>query len=499
MEAPNGHVDSPLVITRHIAKNDWLAAAQCRTLAWHGLRADPEAPDEASRFRMTQGREVGELARGLFPEGILVTRKPGMTAAELTQSLLSDGSIQTLFEAAFNAGPFAAKADVLRRESAGWHLLEVKSSFSDTRELSRYVDDLAYTAMVLRRSGRAVAKASLVLLSRDYRHGQGIDALFELTDVTLEVGDRAAAFDQVAEEFARTLLSERPPVSILVSACRQCDYFEAECLGSGHRHTVLEIPNLHHAKLKKLAAAGVVGLEDLPPDFELSQRQERVRRAAASGEAVVDVDGLRAALDSVQWPCHYLDFETVSTVMPLYDGHGCHRQVLTQFSIHRRSAPDGALSHSDFLADAECCQERELAMALIDALSGEGSILVYTSFEKTRLAALSSAFPELARSLNTVADRLVDLFAIVTNHVYHPDFRGSFSIKRVLPTLVPDLSYKGLAIADGDTAIARFARMARGETTSAGVAETRVQLLEYCRLDTLAMVRLHDALRCLIA
>jgi hypothetical protein len=83
---------------------------------------------------------------------------------------------------------------------------------------------------------------------------------------------------------------------------------------------------------------------------------------------------------------------------------------------------------------------------------------------------------------------------LVTKYVYHPDFKGSTSIKKVLPVLVPDLSYAGLAIGDGDTAITKFARMARHEITGGTVQTTRTQLLEYCGVDSLAMLRLHDAL-----
>jgi predicted RecB family nuclease len=184
----------------------------------------------------------------------------------------------------------------------------------------------------------------------------------------------------------------------------------------------------------------------------------------------------------------------MATVMPLYDGHGCHRQVLTQYSVHNRAAPDAEFGHSAFLADATRVEERQLALALIDILGQEGSIVVYSSFEKTRISALCDAYPDLKQPLSALLARLVDLHAIVINNVYHPKFKGSFSLKSVLPALVPDLSYRGLAVADGDTAITRFARMARGEIAGDGVATTRDQLLEYCRRDTLAMVRLHEVL-----
>jgi hypothetical protein len=265
------------------------------------------------------------------------------------------------------------------------------------------------------------------------------------------------------------------------------------CLGAGLAHTVLEIPGLHHTKLKRLSAAAIVDLSLVPDDLKLNERQERAKSAALSGKMFVG-SGLGAALAAVVWPCHYLDFETVASVLPLYGGQGCHQQVLTQFSIHHRDGIDGEVRHSEYLADAARDCERDLAGALIVALGNQGSIIVYSSFEKTRIKALRDLFPDLGAPLQGILDRLVDLLSFITEYVYHPDFKGSSSIKKVLPVLVPDLSYKELAVGDGDTAIMRFARMARGEITGNDIETTRRQLLEYCKLDTFAMVRLHEAL-----
>src|SRR5262249_35524405 len=149
----------------------------------------------------------------------------------------------------------------------------------------------------------------------------------------------------------------------------------------------------------------------------------------------------------------YLDFETAMTFLPLYPAHGCHRQVLTQFSIHHRDRIDGEVTHSEFLANARQDCERVLAETLIAALGESGSILVYSHFEHTRIKALRDSFRELADRLQSILDRLVDLLPIVADHVYHPEFKGSYSIKKILPVLVPEMSYEGLEVGDGDMAI----------------------------------------------
>jgi predicted RecB family nuclease len=316
-------------------------------------------------------------------------------------------------------------------------------------------------------------------------------------DKTEEVNARVAEFESAADSIIHALFDDASPTPSLVSACRSCAFFHDECLGSGLAHTVLEIPGLHHTKLKRLSADGIIDLSHVPDDLDLNDRQERVKYAALSGNTVVD-PGLGAALQSIDWPCHYLDFETVATVLPVYNGHGCHRQVLTQFSIHHRESIDAKPRHSEYLAEATKDCERELVEALIDKLGDRGSIIVYSSFEETRIKALRDAFPDLAERLEAILNRLNDVLPVIEDHICHPDFRGSFSIKKVLPALVPDLSYAGLDVADGDMAITRFARMARGEISGDAVEVTRQQLLDYCKMDTLAMVRLHETL-CLLA
>jgi hypothetical protein len=477
-----------------IAKSDWLAAGECLIMAWRALRAPATAPSEAELFRMEQGQEVGALARQLYPNGVFILKADAKATAAVTQELIGDASIQTLFEATFLAGPFVAKADILTRLNGAWHLLEVKSSFSGKDKIKAdLIDDIAYTAMVIKRAGHPLAKASLALLSRTFRFGDGPDRLFEIIDVTEEVMARVAECETTADTVAKALFAETPPTPTLISACRSCAFFASDCLGAGLAHTIFELPGLHHTKLKRLSADGIIELSRLPEDLKLNDRQERAKYASLSGNTVVDPN-LRTELEALDWPCHYLDFETVATVLPVYAGHGCHRQVLTQFSIHHRDSLDSDYRHTEYLADATHDCERELAETLIAKLGGHGSIVVYSQFEETRIKALRDAFPDLEPSLQAIIDRLKNLLPVVENHVYHPEFRGSFSIKKVLPALVPDLSYAGLDVADGETAITRFARMARGEISGDDIDLTRQRLLDYCKLDTLAMLRLHETL-----
>ena len=471
-------------------KNEFLTATKCMTMAWYQSHHTPPTRDQAAQFRMKQGREVAAYARQLSPEGFLVD---GLTnqAVALTQRLVRTGT-RTIFEATFQSDPFVAKADALKRNGDGWDVIEVKSSFSTSKKATtEYIDDLAYTVMVLRRAGINVKRSQLLLLSKDYRRGNPVRMLFNNVDKTHDVAVRAELFEQEADLIASAVHGNTIPQPELKHACRNCDFFKSNCVGSGIEHTVLELPQLHNKKFQVLCSKGIVDIADIPADFGLTPMHQRVRAAAESNRMFV-APGLSAELAAIQWPCHYLDFETVATTIPLYDGHPCHHQLLTQFSVHRRSNLDSMPQHDEFLADAAKDEERVLAERLIQVLGKHGDIVVYSHFEDVRIKGLVRRFGDLADPLNAIRQRLVDFAKIVRKHVYHPAFGGSFSLKKVVPALVPDISYDDLAIGDGGSAVAVFARLARNEI--ADVARARQDLLTYCKTDTFVMVRLHEEL-----
>ena len=470
-------------------KSEFLTAMACPTLRWR-RRREPTGQRDANEHRIEEGHEVGHLATERFPDGIRIDA-PHDAAVEETRQRMSDPETTTLFEAAFRAGKLTARVDILRRNGDAWNVVEVKSSLSGTSKADKeYANDLAYTVMVVEDAGVKVRSAALMLLSRDYRDGHSPEDLFVKVDRTEHAKARAKALRAVLETIDLGL-GDKPPEPKLNGTCRQCEYWRTTCLGSGHAHTVLELPKLHHSKLKKLSREGVVDIDDLPADMKLTATQERARTAIKRGSLIVE-PGLADALGRIEWPCHYLDFETADAALPLYPGHGCHQKVLTQFSVHHRERPDSAPDHSEFLAEAHENQERRLAEALIAALGEHGSIAAYTHFESTQISRLIGSFPDLATPLKSIRSRLVDFEKLIREHVYHPGFRGSFSLKKVVPALLPDTTYKDAAIQDGDAASTAFARMARGD--AGDTRQTRQELLAYCRQDTLVMVRLHEKL-----
>lgn len=486
-----------MAATISLTKFLFLNAQTCPTLAWLQAHESPgqAGPTLAEQFRMQEGAEVGELARNAFPGGKMVASRQTEDAVAETAKLVADASVTVIFEAAFLVDGIVARADVICREAIGWKLYEVKSSLNDSDEL---VADLAYTTMVLSRAGLKVTKASLLLLSRLYRLGDPVSTLFVEIDHSSDVFPLASTFSKAATLYVG-MLNQSQPKPELIRACRDCPYFESQCLGKAIEHHLLTLPRLLEKRFTDLTGAGYRQISDIPASAKLSDAQRIVREAVVTGAPVMDKGSLKTLLSGVQWPAGYLDFETFKTAVPLYPDIAPHEQVVTQYSLHVCSSPGAVTSHHEFLADPSKDSRRELAEQLLAHLSAVKSIIVYSGFEKRVLSELAALFPDLGKDLQSCIGRLFDLEAAVKPGVYyHPEFRGRSSIKATFPVLVPTMSYADLTVQDGDTAIAQFAMMARKELAGDEAKRVRRELLDYCKRDTLAMVELHRALETLV-
>jgi len=475
-----------------VNKRIFLKTLSCPRGGWFSRRGLLGAElSGAQRFQMEQGREVEAVAHRRFPGAVMVQDRGMAPAAARTQRLLADPAVPAVLEAAFLVDGYAVRADVLERTEEGWRLWEIKSG---TSPRPAYTDDLAYTLMVLRRAGLEPAQAGLLYVSRDFRLGMDPQRLIAQADCSERAEERAAAFDGRWEIIDRISGADEPLEPELLGDCRGCDLFSSRCLGRGVEHSVFELPSLTGRRRVELLERGIVDIAELPAELELSARQELVRSAVLDGEDRV-LQGLETRLAELVWPALYLDFESVGTAIPLYAGQAPYQQVPTQYSVHSCTAPGQVVDHRAFLAeDPSQDPRRELALRLLRDLQGEGSIVVYSSFEKQIIQGLARALPDLASGLRAVLGRLYDLERVIRKGYVHPDFRGRSSIKVTLPVMVPELDYGDLQVADGRAAMAAFAHMARGQVVGPEALVLRQQLLDYCERDTLAMVRLHQAL-----
>lgn len=481
----------------HLSKSRYLTGLQCERrlwLSWH----DPEkaaASPAGSIFAV--GHEVGQLAHDLFPGGVLIGGGPSEfnQAVQQTRTLIADASVPAIFEAAFVFDRVRVRADLMERLPDGrWALHEVKSS---ARLKSENLDDLTVQTYVIEGAGLTIARAHLVHINTSYSRGPtGINAQGVLSsmDVTAEV--RAALVDvplRVKRMHEILALSEAPPRAPSQHCFKpyECEFW-GRCTSAKPEDWIWHLPRLTADQFRSLEAEGVHSIRDIPSTFALSDPQRRVVGAWRKGGMVVQ-SGLAAVLPKYT-TCGYLDFETLSPALPLYAGTRPYQRVAAQWSLHVRQS--GELQHAEFLSDMQDDPSREFTVGLLQATDFDGPVFVYSSFERSVLRELTAKLPDLADRISALDARLVDLLPTVRGYIDHPRFNGSNSIKVVAPVLAPEVTYDLLeGVADGSAASEALYRLATNQLQSQEtITSLRRSLLHYCRLDTLALARTHEAL-----
>ena len=272
----------------------------------------------------------------------------------------------------------------------------------------------------------------------------------------------------------------------------RCPFF-GYCHRDEPEHPVRELPGLRKQSFERLKAAGIAGVTDVPAEFPgLTEIQRRARESVMTDEPFVGPN-LSRRLAEIEAPVSFLDFETVSPAVPLYVQTKPYQTIPFQWSLHVRNS-DGILSHSSYLHDGNGDPRQEFIAGLLKSMPESGSVVTYSSYERTQLKSLAKTFPESADELLALCDRIVDLLNIVRSEYYHPDFHGSFSIKSVLPALVPGQAYDDLDLADGSAAAATYARLLTDELSDSERKRLQEALLAYCARDTEAMIGVYDAL-----
>ena len=483
-----------------LSKSRFLSGAQCHLRLWYDYHERELAaePDDTLQAVFETGHEVGDLACERYQGGHFVAQDHWHIPDALaeTRRVLEEDAAPALFEAAFVHEGLLARADVIERlPDGGWRLVEVKST---TRLKDIFVLDAAFQLCVLRGAGLDVRDAAVMTLDRTYVFDGkrlDLDALFKLHDV-LEQAE--AFFDTVggqAREMQALIADAAPPDIAPGDHCftpYECPYYTHCTRGRvSPDHGIGELPWLSANRRAQLEDAGIEEIRDIPKEFPLTQLQQVVRRAVREQEAVVHGD-ISESLTALAPPVRYLDFETFAPAIPRFAGTRPYDSVPFLFSVHteRNGAPP---EHTDYLHEQDDDPRPRLADRLLEAVGTEGSICTYSSYERQVLNTLAEALPDRADELAAVSARLFDLLPVVRNTWYHPEFRGSFSIKNVLPVLVPGMGYGDLAVPDGQTASTRYMQALRS-TDRGERRRTFADLRAYCERDTLAMVRMHQAL-----
>ena len=480
---------------RGLSKSKILHARQCPKRLWlHTHRPDLAVEDDAQRQRLADGTRFGDLARDLLGGGTLVAHQDDLArAVDVTRGAVAAARHgDRLFEAAFSHEGVLVRADALERTRRGWVLTEVKSS----TEVKPYqVEDVAVQSWVLRQAGLSLRKVRVGVVDNSfvYRVPGDYSGLLRTEAVDAAVKPLVAQVDEWVALARATLAGPMPDIRTgpQCEAPFPCPFIDF-CQSQEPPEADYPISSLYRGGkiVESLRADGHSDLRDVPLERLKNPIHRRAVSAVRAGRAIVEAD-LPRLLAALPYPRYYLDFETIHFAVPRWLGTRPYQQIPFQFSCHIENAP-GQVEHREFLDLSGESPIEPFADALIAACGEDGPIVVYNQpFESGRIKVLAQMLPDRATRLLRLRDRLFDLLPPIRNHYYHPDLHGSFSIKKVLPTVVPGLRYDTLeGVQDGGAAQAAYLEAIAPSITEAERERICLQLRRYCSLDTEAMLML---------
>ncbi len=394
------------------------------------------------------------------------------------------------------------RCDILQKTPAGtWELIEVKSS---SKVKDEHEWDLALQKYVLTGAGLSISATKLMYINTQTCVFPDLADLFTIADITTEVDRLLPEIPKRLEQFKATLAENLEPTLAMradaqaVAIDKHCANpnpcpFTQTCWQHVPEVSIFTIPRLDWKKKDALLTQRVLAIADLPPNYPLSENQRTYVDSVFSNQPVVNTAAIATSLAELTYPIHFFDFEAQNPAIPRFDGLKSYEQFPFQYSCHVLHE-HGHVEHREYLHTDTSDPRPPLVTALVSDIAPLGSVIVYhQSFEASLLRKLAQAFPAYALQLESIATRLWDLEDIFKYHYKHPDFRGSTSSKKVLPVLVPSLSYTTSTIQRGDQAQTVWEAMiaCTNQTEKQGLVD---DLYAYCQLDTLAMVEIYRSL-----
>jgi len=481
----------------YLSKSLFIRGLQChKSLYLHKYR--PELKDEVSEqqeasFQM--GRDVGIYALNLFPNGVEIPFDDVTLSDQLsrTRKEIEEGT-EVIYEAAFSFDNIFVKVDILRKHEGKWEIYEVKNS---TSVKDHHYNDVAVQYYVLKGARLPVSKAFLVNIDNQYvRNGDiEVDKLLTAQDLTDDVIDNQELVKNEIKEMRGMLKGQEPDIDIggHCSDPYGCD-FGGHCWQHIPENSIFALRGNGPDKFD-LYRQGIIRLEDVPKD--ILPRSQRIQiEGVLDKRNVTDKTAVKEFLETLWYPICFLDFETTFMVpIPLFDGSRPYQNIPFQYSLHYLKEEDAALVHYEYLAQAKRDPRKDFLEKLLSQLPENACVLVYNkTFEIGILNDLIQLFPEHKAKAENIIDNIRDLMIPFRNkEVYRWEMEGSYSLKYVLPALVPELKYEEMEISDGGMAANAWLSLWEMED-SGEIEKVRNALLKYCKLDTLAMVRILEKL-----
>lgn len=488
----------------NLSKSKYVRGLQCPKQLWlDKYKPEEYRVDESTQSAFNTGNIVGDLARKYFGKCTLVDFDKGIDSMlKETQDFINSGEVN-IAEASFFVDGLFCSVDILHKTPYGWDIVEVKSA---TEIHDVYLDDMAFQYYVLTKAGLKISGVYNMHINNQYvRHGElDLKQLFTIEDCTEICLFKQADIEQNIDDIRKYIADagDTEPVKDIDMCCEspyKCAYY-----GYCSRHlptpSVFDISRLKISKKYEYYHSGIVSFEDVFMKApKLSDKQwMQVDAEYKNSPPYIDKLGIKSCIKQYIYPIYYLDFETYQTAVPQFDNVKPYMQIPFQYSLHIQYEKGGELEHREFLGNPTEDPRRALCEQMCKDIPKDVCVLVYNmAFEKTRIREMAEIFPDLADHLMNIHDNIKDLMIpFQQKYYYSKELQGSYSIKYVLPTLCPDdpeLDYHNLdGIHNGGEAMNAYPDLVNH--TPEEQAVIRKNLLAYCRLDTLAMVKVLEKL-----
>lgn len=488
-----------------LSKTDFLEYLKCSKCLWlKKHKPDMYLSPEITDFDMKnfdEGREVEVLARKLFPKGILLEGAVDDLFIK-TKELIKNKEAQ-IFQATFMVDKkLIAKIDVLEYDpkEEKWNIYEIKSSTKvNTDRDHNHLKDVAFQKIVTENFGLTVGKTYIIHLNKEYKKSGEIDInkLFVKVDVTNDVRE---IYENTVNEIEKAIaFLEKDEINIELCGClyltrnNHCSSFNV-LNPKVPDYSVHDISRIHPTKLKNLIDSGILDIMKVPDNFELTEIQRNQVSLAQSQKIKINKSKIKEIINELKKPLYFIDYETYLSAIPLLDGFGPHQHIPFQVSIHVLEADD-SLKHFEYLAQNINEAIPGVIELLLKIVNEKGSIISWhSSFEGARNKEIGEIFPKYNDFLSSINQRTFDLELLFKSDYIHPEFKGKTSIKKVLPALLPQFSYKELDVQGGTEAMETWRKIIFDDVSEEEKKKLRESLLSYCKMDTLAMVEIYNHL-----
>ena len=486
-----------------LSKSTFLRGLKCHKSLFlyknfYNLRDEISSSQQAI---FNQGTNVGVLAQQLFPKGVDASPPDYFKLQESvlkTKQLIDDGE-KIIYEATFQFNGVIVALDILVKDEEGWKAYEVKSS---TEVKPIYLNDAAIQYYVIINSGIELKDISIIHINNSYVKQGAIDInqLFTINSVFNEIQELQLVIPKQIKEFNEVINQDSVPNIDIGPHCGSpyaCD-FMGQCWKHIPEYSIFNISRLNGTRKFDLYNQGIITFDQLNIETASLNRNQLIQvTSELEGKSFIDKENINYFINNLEYPIYHLDFETMASAVPIYDKTRPYQQFVFQYSLHIEEE-NGNIEHREYLAEANPAIDPRDAFVeqLIQDCGTFGDVLVYNvGFEKGKLNDLMEIYPQYNNEIQAIIDRLKDLMIPFQQKWYYtPQMKGSYSIKYVLPALVPELSYQDLEIKEGGTASNTFTQMVTGNFQG-DIEKTRIDLLEYCKLDTYAMVKILEKLK----